>query len=314
MLSLSMEIELGWGSVFSPSAERHSQFSGPERTLETKRLQQLLELCEKYDLPISFDVVGHLLLDSCDGHDAPHREWFQEHDPMDDEDRSPLYYAPDLVADISNSDTPHEICTHTYSHIPTDEMSPESVSWELTRSQTAHEQAGYPEPTSLVTPQHRSISLEVARDNGIVVLRTPDKAGSAVDNYPKDGGLIERYLWNFQRNPPTAKPEWKDGVLQVFCSSGPSLTSPLLPRGQNDPHPTQRMVPLAFRKSVHRSYLSSALDAAKDGKHVHLWCHLWDLANDIQWPIVREFLVSIGKAKKNGMKILTFEQIESHLK
>lgn len=309
-----MEIELGWGSVFSPSTERHSQFSGPERTLETKRLQQLLALCEKYDLPISFDVVGHLLLNSCDGHNAPHQEWFQEYDPMDDKNNSALYYAPDMVAEISNSNIPHEICSHTYSHIPTDEMSPESISWELMKSQTVHKQAGYQKPTSLVTPQHRSISREIVKNNGISVLRTPDKAGSPVDDYPKNGGLIERYIWNFRRDPPTAKPEWKDGVLQVFCSSGPSLTSPLLPRGQNEPHPAQRMVPLSLRKTIHKLYLSSALDAAKDGKHVHLWCHLWDLANDIQWPIVRKFLRNVGKAKKNGMKVMTLDQIESHIR
>ena len=314
MLSLSMELELGWGGVFASTAELHSQFSGPERTLETKRLHQLLSLCEKYDIPISFDVVGHLLLDECNGHDAPHREWFQKHDPMGEQRDFPLYYAPDLVKSVSESDTAHEICTHTFSHIPTDEMSSESINWELMKSQMVHARAGYSKSTSLVTPQHRSVSLETVNQNGISVLRTPNKSGSAVDGYPENGGLVERFTWNLQRNPPTEEPEWKDGVLQVFCSSGPSLTSPLLPRGQNAPHPTQQAIPVSIREHIHRSYLSSALNAARDEHCVHLWSHLWDLANDTQWPLVREFLHTVGRAKANGMRVMTLSQLGLHFK
>lgn len=311
MLSLSMEIELGWGSVFK-SEDAHSQFSGPERKLETKRLNQLLSICEQHEIPFSFDVVGHLLLDECNGHRAPHNDWFKTHDPMGKQSNHPLYYAPDLVKKISNSKTSHEICTHTFSHIPMDEMSDEVISWEINKSKEIHTDSGHPTPTSLVSPQHRETPLETIHKSGISVFRTPRKDGSTVDDYPTQGGLVRRFLWNLNRDPPVAEPEWKNNVLQVYCSNGPSLTSVLLPAGQNSPHPIKTAIPQRIRKRIHRSYLSSALSSASNGNHVHLWCHLWDLANEVQWPLVEEFLHNVGEAKKNGMSVVTLEQLESH--
>jgi hypothetical protein len=86
----------------------------------------------------------------------------------------------------------------------------------------------------------------------------------------------------------------------------------LLPAGQNSPHPALAAIPQRIRKRIHRSYLSSALNSASNGNHVHLWCHLWDLANDVQWPLVEEFLHNVGEAKENGMSVATLEQLESH--
>lgn len=309
MLSLSMEIELGWGSVFNNPPNPHAHLSGPDRQLETKRLRQLLNLCDEHEIPISFDVVSHLLLDECTGHNSPHKEWFQKNDPQTSVSADPLYYAPDLVSLVNNSDTAHEICTHTYSHIPVDEMSDEVLDWELKHSQSTHDESGYATPTSLVSPQHRSTPIGVLAENGIQVLRTPNDDNGPIDGYPQNGNPVERLLWNFTRNPPIADPELIDNVLRVYCSSGPSLTSILLPAGQSDPHQIVKAVPQRIRKRIHRSYLSEALTAAESGDNVHLWCHLWDLANGIQWPLVKDFLEDVGRAKASGMPMATLQRL-----
>src|SRR5258706_4985083 len=88
-------------------------------------------MLDRYSIPITWATVGHLFLESCkrSGSGLAHAEmprpkvndrwngdWYM-HDPCSDVRQDPLWYAPDLVQQIVDAKTRHEIGTHTFSHI-----------------------------------------------------------------------------------------------------------------------------------------------------------------------------------------------------
>jgi hypothetical protein len=57
-ITLSLEIELGWGLAQFNKLDTLSD----DRRQETDHLRRLLTLCDELSVPITFDIVGHLLL------------------------------------------------------------------------------------------------------------------------------------------------------------------------------------------------------------------------------------------------------------
>ncbi|MDS0475104.1 polysaccharide deacetylase family protein [Natrinema sp. 1APR25-10V2] len=110
---LSLDAELGWGfhDLPNPPAER----------VEAGRRgwSVMLDLLEEYDIPATWAVVGHLMLDDCDGKHADHPApdgWF-ERERTDWRDREELRFAPDLVRELLESDVDHEFASHSFSHV-----------------------------------------------------------------------------------------------------------------------------------------------------------------------------------------------------
>lgn len=123
VVTLSVEVELAWGQ-HDKGSEAFESVLSEGRTSETAALRRLLSTCDDLDIPISFDVVGHLFHDSCSGiHQSPHDSGWFDADPGTDLDTDPLFYAPDLIRSIDDATTDHGICTHTYSHALCDEIS-----------------------------------------------------------------------------------------------------------------------------------------------------------------------------------------------
>jgi hypothetical protein len=131
------DFELAWAWRYarmrSPLAEAHRKAANGRRNV-----QALLDLCDTYGIPITWDTVGHLMLNGCErihgrSHDAMPRvpyftnerwsyragDWFDD-DPAAgaDEPEWFAWYAPDLVQEIILRPTQHEIGSHSFSHIP----------------------------------------------------------------------------------------------------------------------------------------------------------------------------------------------------
>jgi len=294
-VTLSIEVELAWGR-HDLAGDGRALLSGG-RAMETVALERLLATCDRLDIPVSFDVVGHLFHEACDGtHESPHEpEWFDA-DPGTDVDTDPLFYAPDLVEAIRDAATAHEICTHTYSHALCDEISGEALEWEFDRVASVHEAAGLPSPTSLVTPRHRPVDREVLRRHGIEVLRRPFPDGGT-DHRDGLAGFVAQY----RRAHPQVATRTVDGIIETYCSPQPSLTAPFLRNGRRPPPTEHRMVPRRVRQYVHRRFLNGCLAAvAGTGADLHLWTHLYNLANDEQWPPVRAFLSALADRRDEG--------------
>ncbi|WP_121744947.1 polysaccharide deacetylase family protein [Natronorubrum halophilum] len=110
---ISLDAELGWGF--------HDLTDPPSERVESGRRgwNVMLELLEEFDVPATWAVVGHLMLESCDGTHADHPAppgWF-DRERGEWRDREDLRFGPDLVTDILEADVDHEFASHSFSHV-----------------------------------------------------------------------------------------------------------------------------------------------------------------------------------------------------
>ncbi|OLZ40434.1 polysaccharide deacetylase [Natrinema saccharevitans] len=110
---ISLDAELGWGF--------HDLVTPPTERVEAGRRgwSVMLELLEEFEVPATWAVVGHLMLDSCDGVHADHpapEGWFAR-ERGEWADREDLRYGPDLVAAVLEADADHEFASHSFSHV-----------------------------------------------------------------------------------------------------------------------------------------------------------------------------------------------------
>jgi|CXWL01.1.fsa_nt_gi peptidoglycan/xylan/chitin deacetylase (PgdA/CDA1 family) len=124
-VSISADFEHNWAFRAWPSDVRNQKGIN-----ERKNVPNLIRLFEEYSMPITWATVGHLFLESCErgggGQAHPNMprpsingrfigDWYM-HDPCTNLRQDPLWYAPDLIQNIIDSNVPHEIGTHTFSH------------------------------------------------------------------------------------------------------------------------------------------------------------------------------------------------------
>lgn len=304
-VTLSLELELAWGQ----HDKGGSDICSPDRSAEEVYFGKLLDACDRYEIPVTFDVVGHLLLESCDGsHDGTHEEGWFAADPGTDADSDPLFYWPELPHLLTERPVEHEVATHTFSHVLCNEIREQTLTWELERCFEVHEAAGLDRPETIVTPRHRPISYDVLERLGIGGVRT-------LKRQPRESTL-GRYkqratFWTLDRGHPAYEPTRRDGVVELYTTPYPSLTAVHLPNGQLSPLWAFRQIPEGIRQRVHRSYLTGALETAiETDSNVHLWTHLYNLSNDSQWECIEPFLKQLSEAKENGeVKILTMADL-----
>ncbi|ELZ40567.1 Polysaccharide deacetylase [Halorubrum californiense DSM 19288] len=268
-----------------------------DRAAEERVLSDLLQACRRNGIQVTFDVVGHLLEESCDGvHPGPYPTGWWKNDPGTSRREHPLFYAPDLVEKIRSDSIDHEICTHTYSHVLADEVSDKTLNRDLTAARAAHEEQGLPSPESIVMPRHREVDYSILSDHGIDVIRTPIKKYN-----PEIKNPFQKYWWIATRNHPPCEIRLSQGLLETTCTPHPSLSSTILPSGQRRPSPYFRLLPRPVRERLHRRYLRDAIGlAAEEDEHVHLWTHLHNIANDSQWRAIKPTLDDLGRCQEQG--------------
>ncbi len=135
VLIISADFELAWASRYSKSAEDPYKRSIENAKRARKNIPDILDLCDINNIPITWATVGHLFLEKCskkDGKAHPEMnrldhfenefwnfrkgDWF-DLDPCTNWKEAPEWYAPDIIKDILNRKTGHEIGCHTFSHI-----------------------------------------------------------------------------------------------------------------------------------------------------------------------------------------------------
>ncbi|MFC3960250.1 polysaccharide deacetylase family protein [Halovivax cerinus] len=293
-VTISIELELGWGLATYGKLDKLSE----GRAAETRYLSRLLERCDDHDVPITFDVVGHLFHEHCAGHHGgPHADDWWDVDPGTSVDEDPAFYAPDLIEDIRSRRTAHELCTHTYSHVECDAVDPAVVAWELDRCRRVHERNGLPAATSIVPPRHGLTPSETLLDGGIRVERVPHYRARGERRPATPVRKLTEIL--FERHP-SASPCEVDGVVETYSPEYTTLAVPYLRTGRYPPHPVYQPIPRAVRRRLHAWNLRRGVDAAAAGGDVHFWCHLYDLANEQQWPQIDDFLGYLAKRRDHG--------------
>jgi peptidoglycan/xylan/chitin deacetylase (PgdA/CDA1 family) len=135
-VSISADFELNWAFRSLPAEQR-------DRLGATERLNvpYILDLLTEFGIPITWATVGHLFLARCasEGEYAhPNMprpplnnrwqgDWYK-HDPCTELVRDPLWYAPDLIEQVIRAKVPHEVGSHSFSHI---DFSPQTSDREL---------------------------------------------------------------------------------------------------------------------------------------------------------------------------------------
>jgi len=124
---LSIDLELSWGRFDTIPVEALSAESLAER----QQIKRFLALLDQYEIPATWAMVGHLMLDGCvrDHHGRAHaetmphaqyswypRDWYSC-DPCTDGSLAPGWYGLDILEWIRSTRVRHEIGSHSFAHI-----------------------------------------------------------------------------------------------------------------------------------------------------------------------------------------------------
>jgi peptidoglycan/xylan/chitin deacetylase (PgdA/CDA1 family) len=171
---LSIDAELIWGF--------HDLAEIPMERVESARESWLtvVDLFETYDVPATWAVVGHLLLDACTGTHSQHpagEDWFAR-DPGGSYSPSSYWFGQDLVDAVLDSKIEHEIGSHSFSHV---EFGRSSTTAEIADAELRYSRetaANYGlDPTSFVFPRNNIGHRSLLAEHGFRCYRgtTPDR-------------------------------------------------------------------------------------------------------------------------------------------
>jgi len=221
-LIISADFELAWAWQYDKKAPNPYKLAIEQTSLARKNIPIILELCETYNIPVTWATVGHLFLEKCQLENGkvhpeiarlPYFEnefikyndgdWFQN-DPCTNWKKAPEWYAPDLIQEILNSEINHEIGCHTFSHI---DCSDKICSKEVFKSEILacqNEAAKYGlQLKSFVHPGHTIGNLKALAELGFTSFQT---------DYNNTLGYPVKHsngLWELKRTMEFVyRPEW----------------------------------------------------------------------------------------------------------
>ncbi|MFC7080006.1 polysaccharide deacetylase family protein [Halorussus caseinilyticus] len=216
---LSLDAELAWGF--------HDREAMPEDRVTTARESwlRLLELFDDYGVPATWAVVGHLLLDSCDGEHADHPAaedgWF-DRDPGTWEGRDEQWYGAKLIDAIEDADADHEVGSHTFSHVEMGHTTREIASAEMRTCVELAERRGL-SVDSVVYPRnyvgHRDVlaAYGVKSYRGTQPRRWYDRGSSGRRRNCSGGPRGQsRPRWSRRRKTST---DWSTSRPRSICSA-----------------------------------------------------------------------------------------------
>ena len=270
---LTLDTELAWGTSDPGGLTKYKALfeqTGPA-------IRRLLDLLDKYSIPATWAFVGHLLLDRCELRNGtthpevlrPSYGWYPGDwhalDPGTDLERDPFWYCADIFEWVRGRTVPHEIGTHTFSHVIMDDpaCTREIPASQLAACREMHGSRGL-ELTSLVFPRNRVAHLDVLREAGIIAYRGPEESWlqHLRGNARRAGHLAHRLL---ALPPPTYRIEGRAGNGLVNLPASMLL----LPY-----HGVRRFIPVWSRFRQAELGIGTA---ARQGEIFHLSFHPFNL-------------------------------------
>jgi len=302
---LDIEIELAWGIIDQLfDRNRMTEFSKNIR----KHLGGILSLLEKYRIPVTWGILGHVALDHCRRRTTPHpemprpiykwlkRDWY-EPDPCSTLEDEPSFYGKDIVDRVINftlkSNVAHDIASHSFSHqLFGDPGCTEKVALaEIEQSLNIMSQNYGITPKVFIFPRDSVGHLDVLRRSGFTAFRGP--IPHAMPYSEGDKGIVRMarkyasefgYLASFYLRlpPPIVIVEDIDGLKNIPASMCFNK-KPFIPLS---------LVTLKAKKGIKR--------AMEEKKIFHLYTHLINFG---QAPNVQYFL-------KNFEEVLAYVNLQ----
>lgn len=294
---LSLDAELAWGF--------HDMDTPRKKKIGASRQGwcYLIELFEEFEIPATWAVVGHLMLEECDGihrdHPAP-SDWF-ERDPGHKATGESVWVAPELISTIQNSSVEHEIGCHTYSHVEFDgDIATEEVlrtELRLWKSLAAEHDINL---SSFVFPRNRVAHQSLLASENFVCYR-----GNAPGKW----------------HEKTVVSQVGKGLSMVFGRSSPPLVQPKIDEYGlvNIPAslflfefdiPPKQLTKYVIGDPIRRKVKLGIDKVANSDGILHLWLHPNDLVKTEDRNRIRRILEYIDRVRESkGVTVATMEEI-----
>ena len=294
---ISLDTELIWGYTAYPSYKEVSLMKNDDKKVRGC-IDTLLNLFEKYNIPATWAVVGHLFLNHCEKEGGvPHKDmprfkenWYSS-DPCTDIQRAPLYYGRDIVEKILSNRIEHEIGYHSFSHVIFSECSREVAEAEIKEGLKLAKEFGIA-LKSFVFPNNNIGHVDVLKEYGFKIYR-----GENLGRYDLNQSfLIRKFNGGIDKMiAPPAEPKWMEGIWEIptsvlFCD--PQFKFSVLPRAK-----------LGLYRAI------------KSKKVFHIYFHPHDL---LRYPSLRDdldkFLGIVSKKRDEGkIEAMTMGEFCEHL-
>jgi peptidoglycan/xylan/chitin deacetylase (PgdA/CDA1 family) len=268
--------------------------SDPERAREAT--DSLLKLFAKYDIPATWAIVGHLLLDVNDAQKSVHQEMPQFKEGWIDWEfynalrNNRLYYSKDIVKRILTSHVKHEIGLHGFLHIPFSQCSLEVANAETESGIEAANNLGIT-LKSFVFPGNYVGHVNALKKHGFQIYREEDLRWWSKDQK----SLIRKF--DSAAHTIIGTPASLSCNSGIWETSGSIFCDPQLPF----------TVPWRARLGLYRAIQSK--------KVFHIWLHPWHLLlYKILKKDLEEFLALVAqKRDEDKLQVMTMGELASHL-
>ncbi len=274
---LSLDTEIAWGTdaVHLP---RYAHCFDHYPAI----LRRLIDLLDQYDMPTTWAVVGQLMLPATDSH-------------AENKQPTHWYHAPYVLDWIRAAKTNHEIGTHTFSHIYTDEPATTQAVWEaeLANCLRLHQQLGLP-LRSIVYPRNQIKYLDTLSKYGIIAYRGIE------GNRPRERRGITHLLNRALALPPPTY-DLQSCKVNYKLVNLPASQFLLAYDG------IRSRIPTASR--VRQAHLGLE-QAARKNELYHLWFHPFNLGTSARmFDALEQILKIVSTMREQGkIQVLTMEQ------
>jgi peptidoglycan/xylan/chitin deacetylase (PgdA/CDA1 family) len=210
-----MDCELAWGFAdLSPPVERVERMrDDPSSVRDAYRT--ILDCYDDHDVPATWAFVGHLFYPDCTADSHPHNDLTGPADPHTSRSADPLYYGPDLVDAVLDTDVDHDIGGHSLTHPEFTRLDEVDARAELTAMVDAAAERGV-DMSSFVFPRNSVAHVGLLDEVGIDAYRT----GTVGTNYILREGLKpflrrDEQFWSI---PPVRPEPTSEGPVRIEAS------------------------------------------------------------------------------------------------
>lgn len=295
---ISVDAELGWGF--------HDREEPPAERIEAARpgWQTLLELFDEFEVPATWGVVGHLLMEDCDGAHVSHPlgpNWFRcERERW--VGRPELRYGRDLVEATARAGVDHEIGFQTFSHV---ELGDDAVRPELARAECAAFFDAVPEEVSsvrsVVFPGNSVGHRDVLAEWGLECYR---------GRPPEDGGNGASVL----RNPLAAATGGAPPVVEPRVDEFGLVDVPASMRLAEEGSTARGLYRKTLGDPVVRAARQGIDRAAESDGVFHAWLHPHDLIQERDVRRVREVLAYLAERRGDDLEVATMAEVAADVR
>jgi hypothetical protein len=291
---ISLDTELLWG----PDSIELFTFIKKNGKEARQKIDTLLDLFERFEIPATWAIVGHLFLEECSEKTCltasnkikynVGKSWYV--DPYSNLKKEPLFYGSDIVQKIVSNTIRHEIGYHSFSHPIFSEIPRKMAEDEIKESKKI-EKTWNIQFKSFVFPSNKIAYLDILKENGFLIYRGKTGIYKSTDNLfmKKLKGGIDKCLTS------PVEPKWINGIWEIQGSA--YFCDPQIPRS------------LLNRCNIGLNR------AIRNNKIFHIWLHPWSLLLYKKLEVdLKKFLKQVSEKKQQDkLKVITMGELAEHM-